>query len=247
MSARWHTYADPQSAAHACAQHILTILEETLEGQDRATLAVSGGTTPKLLFDELVKRSFPWSHVHVFFVDERFVPPTDPESNFKLAQERLIIPARIPARNVHRIPTEHTPDQSAIAYSHDIRSYFELAEGKLPHFDVIHQGLGADAHTASLFPGEPLIEDRTGISAAVFKDETSQWRITLLPGVLLAAKHTVVLATGEDKREAVHNIFEAPYDPLKFPAQIVAHHGRSVAWFLDRAAAPNSAGPRTML
>ncbi len=241
MSARWHTYADPQSAAQACAQHITTLLDETLSGQDQVTLAVSGGTTPKLLFDELVKHPFPWAHVHVFFVDERFVPPTDPESNYKLANERLIIPAKIPARNVHRIPTEHTPDQSAIAYTHDIRTYFQLSAGELPHFDVIHQGLGPDAHTASLFPGEPLISDREGIAAAVFKNDTSQWRITLLPGVLLAAKHTVVLATGADKAEAVHNVFEGEYDPLKYPAQIVTHHGRRVTWFLDRAAAPNAA------
>jgi len=238
MSARWHTYADPLSAAQACAQHIVGILEETLAGQDHATLAVSGGTTPKLLFDELVKHPLAWPQVHVFFVDERFVPPTDPESNYKLANERLIIPAKIPARNVHRIPTEHTPDQSASAYTHDIRQHFNLTNGALPHFDVIHQGLGPDAHTASLFPGEPLINDREGIAAAVYKNETSQWRITLLPGVLLAAKHTVVLATGADKQEAVHQVFEGDYDPLRYPAQIVTHHGRRVTWFLDRAAAP---------
>lgn len=238
MSAHKHVYSNDKSAAEACAQHVVSILEQTLEGQERATIAVSGGTTPKLLFDELVKHPFRWDKVHVFFVDERFVPPTNPESNYKLANEHLLIPARIPTRNVHRIPTEHTPDRSAIAYTHDIQNFFELEDGKLPHFDLIHQGLGPDAHTASLFPGEPLIEDRDGIAAAVFKNETNQWRITLLPGVLLAAKHTVVLATGDDKKDAVHNVFEGAYDPLKYPAQIVAHHGRQVSWFLDRAASP---------
>ncbi len=238
MSAHKHIYANDQAAAEACAQHVISVLEQSLEGGDRATIAVSGGTTPKLLFDELVKRPFQWDRVHVFFVDERFVPPTNPESNYKLANDHLLVPARIPARNVHRIPTEQTPDRSAAAYTHDIQNFFELEAGKLPHFDLIHQGLGPDAHTASLFPGEPLIHDREGIAAAVFKNETSQWRITLLPGVLLAAKHTVVLATGADKKDAVHNVFEGAYDPLKYPAQIVTHHGRQVSWFLDRAASP---------
>ena len=238
MSAHRHIYSSDKAAAEACAGHVISVLDQTLSGKDYATIAVSGGTTPKLLFDDLVKRPFAWDRVHVFFVDERFVPPTDPESNYKLANEHLVIPARIPARHVHRIPTEHTPDSSAIAYTHDIQSFFELADGELPHFDLIHQGLGPDAHTASLFPGEPLIEDREGIAAAVFKSETNQWRITLLPGVLLAAKHTVILATGADKADAVHNVLDGEYDPLKFPAQIVAHHGRNVSWFLDRAALP---------
>jgi len=241
MSAHPHISANPEAAAKACAQHVLAILEQTLAGQDRASLAVSGGTTPKLLFDELVKHPIAWDQVHIFFVDERFVSATDPESNYKLAHDHLVIPARIPARNVHRIPTDHTPDQSATAYTHDIRAFFSLGSGELPLFDLVHQGLGPDAHTASLFPGEPLIEDRHGIAAAVFKNENSQWRITLLPGVLLAAKHTVFLVTGKDKQEAVHNVFEGPYDPIKFPAQIVTHHGRQVTWFLDRAASPANA------
>ncbi|MDQ6676739.1 MAG: 6-phosphogluconolactonase [Acidobacteriota bacterium] len=238
MSARWHVYADPESAAEACAQHIFTLLDEVLAGKDHATLAVSGGSTPKLLFDHLVAHPFHWDRVHIFFVDERAVPPTDPESNYKLANEHLVIPAKIPARNVHRITTEHTPDHSAASYTREIQSFFGLGEGEPPHFDVIHQGMGSDAHTASLFPGEPLIQDREGIAAATYKAEDSQWRITLLPGVLLAAKHTVFLVTGKDKREAVKNVFEGEYEPLKYPAQIVAHHGRRVAWFLDRAAAP---------
>ncbi len=240
MSAHRHIYSDAQKAAEACANHVIAILEDALSGKEYASLAVSGGTTPKLLFDEMVKHPFTWDRVHVFFVDERFVPPTDSESNYKLANDHLILPARIPTRHVHRIPTEHTPDRSAAAYTYDIRRFFNLEDGEQPHFDLIHQGLGPDAHTASLFPGEPLIEDREGIAAAVFKNENHQWRITMLPGVLLAARHTVILATGEDKQDAVKNIFEGNYEPLKYPAQIVAHHGRNVSWFLDRAAAPAS-------
>ncbi|MBL8219994.1 MAG: 6-phosphogluconolactonase, partial [Bryobacterales bacterium] len=107
----------------------------------------------------------------------------------------------------------------------------------LPHFDVIHLGMGPDAHIASLFPGEPQIHNRDGIAASVYVEKLAKWRITLLPGVLLNAKHIVMLAAGEDKAEAIRNVMEAPYDPMLYPAQLISHHGRHVTWFVDAAAA----------
>ena len=236
MSVRWHTYPDPESAAEASSHHVFSILEETLSGQEFATFAVSGGSTPKLLFERLVKRPFEWDRVHIFWVDERAVPPNDAQSNFKLADDNLIVPARIPRRNIHRVHAELTPDMAAMRYTQEIQDFFNLDEGQLPHFDLVQQGMGPDAHTASLFPGEPLIDDREHIAAATYVEKMKQWRITLLPGVLLAAKHTVFLVTGADKAEAVRNVFQADYDPKCYPAQIVTHHGRRVAWFMDRAA-----------
>ena len=106
----------------------------------------------------------------------------------------------------------------------------------MPRFDVVHRGMGPDAHTASLFPGDPLIEDRDSIAAANFAPKFHQWRVTLLPGALLAARHTVFLVAGADKKEAVRAVFHEEYDPMKYPAQIASHHGRGVAWFLDQAA-----------
>jgi 6-phosphogluconolactonase len=154
-----------------------------------------------------------------------------------MANEALIGPAHIPARNVHRIHAELRPDEAAARYERDIRQFFGLAVGEEPHFDVIHRGMGPDAHTASLFPGEPLIDDREGLVAAVYSEKMTQWRITLLPRVLLAAKKTVMLVTGADKAQALRDVVHEPYDPKRFPAQITAHHGRSVVWFLDEAAA----------
>jgi 6-phosphogluconolactonase len=236
MSVHWHSYPDAHAAAVAAAGHILALLDNALAGQERATMAVSGGSTPKLLFDELVKARYEWERVHLFFVDERAVPPTDPASNYKLAEQFLINPAHIPRRNVHRIQGEITPERAAEHYTDDIRNFFALDEGEMPHFDIIQQGTGSEGHTASLFPGEPLIEDRDGIAAAVFVPKAPQWRVTLLPGVLLAARHTVFLVSGEDKAEAVHSVFQDDYDPMRIPAQVVSHHGRSVSWFLDDAA-----------
>ena len=232
----WRSYPGAQAAAAAAALHILTLLDNALAGQDRATLAVSGGHTPRLLFTEMVKACHDWSRVHLFFVDERAVPPSDPQSNYKLAEEFLITPAHIPRRNVHRIPAELIPERAAEHYVDDIAKFFGLEEGDLPRFDVVQQGMGPDGHTASLFPGEPLIEDREQIAAAVFVEKIPQWRITLLPGPLLEARHNVFLVSGEDKAEAVRAVFQHDYDPLRLPAQVVAHHARSVSWFFDDAA-----------
>lgn len=237
MSARWFSYPDPRSAAEACAHNILARLEDALSGRAYATLALSGGATPRLLFECLARADFPWRQVHLFWVDERAVPPTHPASHYKMAAECFILPARIPSRNVHRIQGELMPDIAARRYVEDIRAFFGLEPGELPHFDVIHRGVGPDGHTASLFPGDPLLEDREGIAAAVYVEKLAQWRITLLPGVLLAAAHTVFLVTGEEKAEIVRAVFREPYDPVRLPAQMVSHHGRSVCWFMDQAAA----------
>ncbi len=237
MSVHWHAHPTPEQAAEACAQHILVLLEEALSGESCATLALSGGATPKPLFEKLAAAKFGWEQVHLFWVDERSAPPTDARSNYWLAERCLIVPARIPRRNVHRIMGEFRPDHAAQRYVDEIREFFGLAEGEVPHFDVIERGVGADGHTASLFPGNPLLEDRERIAAAVYVDQVDQWRITLLPAALLAARHTVFFVTGGEKAEAVRAVFHEPYNPTQLPAQMVSYHGRKVNWFLDDAAA----------
>jgi 6-phosphogluconolactonase len=237
MSVRRFTSPDAAGAAEACAHHVISILDEILAGQEFATFAVSGGSSPKLLFEKLAATRFAWDRVHLFWVDERCVPPTDPASNYKLADDYLIRPAHIPHRHVHRIFGELPPPTAAARYAQEIQDYFGLDDGEMPHFDLVHRGMGPDAHTASLFPGEPLIDDREGIAAAVFVPKFNSWRVTLLPGPLLAAKHTVFLVAGEDKAEAVRAVFHEEYDPKKYPAQMASHHGRGVAWFLDESAA----------
>jgi 6-phosphogluconolactonase len=113
MSVQRHVYPDPAAAAEACAHRITAILDETLSGKDYATLAVSGGSTPRLLFDQLAKAPVEWKRVHLFWVDERCVPPTSEESNFRLAEEHLIKPAHVGTRQVHRICGELRPDAAA--------------------------------------------------------------------------------------------------------------------------------------
>jgi len=232
-----HTVSpDPQAAANACAEYIFRMLDAAISARGRASLAVSGGSTPKLLFQKMAATPFEWERVHLFFVDERCVPPTDSASNYKLAHDNWIAPAKIPAANVHRVIGEIAPAEAAQRYVAEIREFFGLSDGAMPHFDILHRGMGPDAHTASLFPGDPLIDDRKGIAAATFAKKFNQWRVTLLPGVLLAALNTVFLVAGADKVEALHSVFQEKYDPQKFPSQL-AKDGESVAWFLDEAAA----------
>jgi 6-phosphogluconolactonase len=217
-------YPDAAAAAEACGLRILDLLTEAIAARQTATLAVSGGTSPKPMFELFAKSGFPWERVRIFWVDERCVPVSDPQSNFRMANETWLAPAKVPAGNIHRVPTELEPREAARKYADDVRSF-------LP-FDVIHRGMGPDGHTASLFPGEPLIADHEGIAAAVWVEKMHQWRVTLLPGVLEAARHTVVLATGADKAAALEAVLHGPYDPMKWPAQIGAR-GDNVTWYTD--------------
>ena len=231
-------YPDPVAAAEACGQRIMDLLEEVLASRKRATLAVSGGSSPRPMFALFAQRRLLWDQVDIFWVDERYVPPSDPQSNFRMANETWLTPAKVPAGNIHRIPTEGEPHDAARQYAEQIRgvfqAYFGLNTGEQPQFDVIHRGMGPDAHTASLFPGESLIEDHTRLAAAVWVEKMRQWRVTLLPGVLEAARNTVMLATGSDKAQALDAVLHGAYDPVKLPAQIAA---REATWFLDEAAA----------
>jgi 6-phosphogluconolactonase len=238
MSIHSFIYKDANEASEACAVKVVELLRQAVAAKPNAAFAISGGTTPKLLFRELAKIGFEWDKVHLFWVDERCVPPMDSQSNFKLAKENFIDPAGFPSRNVHRVPAELEPEIAARSYADDIREFFGLSPDALPHFDIIHRGMGPDAHTASLFPGEPLIHDLENLTAAVYVEKFHQWRVTLLPGVLLAARNTVMLVAGEDKAEPLHAVLHEPYDPLSYPAQIATHQGRNqVMWFLDEAAA----------
>ena len=226
-----------EDAAIECGRHILVLLEDAMAAGARATLAISGGSSPKPMFAYFARTEFPWDRVHLFWVDERCVPPDHEQSNFKMAYDTWLGPARFPGRISDRIPTELTPPEAARSYTEDISGFFELAAGALPRFEVVHLGMGRDAHTASLFPGEPKIDDRTSIAATVWSEPAKQWRVTLLPGVLEAARHTAVLVAGADKIPALDAVMHAPYDPKKYPAQIAAGAASGAVWFMDQAAA----------
>ena len=225
------------TSAEDCARYVVEVTRAVLSSNARFSFAISGGSTPKLLFERLVGSGLDWTKVHVFWVDERCVPPDNSQSNFKLANDSWLKPAGVPLANIHRIQGELDPEQAAQVYVDEIRAFFSLKPGELPVFDLIHRGIGADAHTASLFPGEPLIADHENIAAHVWVEKMKMDRVTLLPGVLEKAKHTMLEVAGPDKAQPVYEVLYGELDPFQFPCQIATRNSDTAVWFLDEAAA----------
>ncbi len=234
-----HPYSDPSEAAQACCDYMLAAIAAARAIRKVAAIAVSGGSTPKLLFQAMAAQTFDWTGVHWFFVDERCVAPDDTQSNYRLAKENFFDLARFPEAQVHRVKGEIDPQQAAAEYAADVQRFFGSGE---PRFDVMQHGMGADAHTASLFPGEPLIQDNENVAAAVYNERLKQWRVTLLPRVIRAARHTAFLVCGADKSGAIAEVLYGPYDPMQYPSQLAAlpDGEREIAWFVDDEAATDA-------
>jgi 6-phosphogluconolactonase len=224
------TFSGPEAAAQACGAAIFKLLAAARHERGKATLAVSGGSTPRIMFEWMKQQAFDWTAVDVFQVDERCVPIDDPQSNYRMTREAGLTPLV----RFHRVKTELLPDEAALQYAEEIRNSFGLEAGEIPAFDVLQRGMGPDTHTASLFPGQPLIENHTGIAAAVWVEKFGQHRVTLLPGVLEKARHTLCLVTGADKADGLKKVLQGPRDPLNIPSQISSP---DMSWFLDEAAA----------
>jgi len=200
------------------------------------TVALSGGSTPKSLYSLLATKNIPWDKTYFFFGDERHVPPTDPESNYRMASEALLSKAPIPPENIFRVPAENPDaDAAARAYEKTVRDFFHLKPGEFPRFDLILLGIGPDGHTASLFPGSNGLKekDRIFISNPVAKFKTD--RLTFTYPVLDNAANIILMATGEEKAPIIQDILENSSSVLP-AAQVHPANGR-VLWLLDRAAA----------
>jgi 6-phosphogluconolactonase len=232
-----HIYGDAAAAAKACAERIVEVIAEAIAERGEARVALSGGSSPKVMFGELAKLKVDWEKVWLYWVDERVVPPDHPDSNYRMALEHLIGPAGIPLEHLNRIAGERYPEEAAAHYVSEIRVDFKLKENELPVFDLIHRGMGTDSHTASLFPGDPLIEDEYEIAANTYVEKFDSHRVTLLPGVLKKARHTVILATGADKANALWDVLEGKENVKAHPCQIAAKPPYPTEWFVDEAAA----------
>ena len=232
----------PAEAAQSCGDRTLEILARAREDRGFAMLAVSGGSTPRLMFESMTKRSFDWTAVHIFQVDERCVPPDHPDSNYRLLRQSLLSGISTDQPEIHRVKGELSPADAAREYADEIARTFRAAgapSSTVPVFDVIQRGMGPDAHTASLFPGEPLNDDQNGIVAAIDGSRAGmegdkRYRVTLLRGVLEAARHTLCLATGKEKAAALAKVLTSPFDPVNLPAQIAS---KDMVWYLDKEAA----------
>ena len=237
MSATLHRYQDSEAMAWACAKFFADQIARRLTTKDTISLGISGGSMPEHLFPKLVKMQVEWSRVHIFWVDERPVPPDHPESNYGKAKIHLLDAAAVPQDNIHRIHGELPPEEAASHYVEEILGYFKTPKNRMPSFDLLYLGIGADAHMGSLFPGQEKIMNTTDIAAALWVPEIDAWRITLLPGAMFAAGQMVFFVSGNEKAEAVRNLFREAYFPLKYPAQILTRNARNIDVFLDEDAA----------
>ncbi len=232
-------YADKQALVIACADWLTDRLASRLsQGVPRIALALSGGNTPRPVFEALASPvragRLDWSRIHVFWGDERCVPHDHPDSNYRMTRTALLDAVPIPAANVHAVPTDLPPAQAARAYQQRLQAYYggpHLVPGR-PLFDVNLLGMGADGHTASLFPGSAALEETHDWAVAV-EGERPEPRVSLTLPVLASAATVVFLVTGEEKREVA---LRARHHDRSLPAGRVWAEG-DMMWMMDRAAA----------
>ncbi len=236
--------ADGDEVCRVAAEEFVRLAEEAVRARGRFTVAISGGSTPRALYRLLaderagLRARVSWGHVHVFWGDERHVPPEHPDSNYRMAHEALLSWVPVPPGHVHRIPAEN-PDAAKAAgeYAQVLRACFDLAAGRFPRFDLILLGMGPDGHTASLFPGTDAVHEKTRLVVAPWVDTLNGHRITLTPPVLNHAARVVFLVCGEEKAAALRAVLQGDSQPDRFPAQAVRPVNGRLTWMVDRAAA----------
>ena len=234
--------ATPEAVAREAARRFVLHAAAAIQQRGRFAVALSGGSTPKRLYELLAQDPYrdqvDWDYVHFFWGDERFVPFTNPASNYHMTEVALLNALELTNGNTHRVQTElESADAAAAAYEQEIVKFFGLAKGELPKFDLILLGLGTNGHTASLFPYSNALRVRDRLVAAEYIDEVKQARITLTVPVLNAAREVTFLVTGAEKANVVKEVLMGPADPDRLPAQLVHPDPGSVTWLIDKAAA----------
>lgn len=236
-------HRDPDSLARAAAEHIVRLATDAIAARGRFTAGLPGGSTPRTLFALLGNppwsERIDWSRVHVFWGDERCVPPHHPDSNYRLARETLLERVPIPAGHVHRIPGELPPPEAAQRYEQTLRAFFAADDPTLPQprFDLLLQGLGDDGHTASLFPGTAALSEEARWVVENYVPRLDSWRITLTAPAINAAAHVIFLVSGAGKADALHAVLRGPQRPHDYPAQLIRPRAGQVLWLVDWAAA----------
>jgi len=234
--------ADAPALMRAAADEVGRVITEAVAERGWCAVALAGGSTPRGLYqllaaDHAAGRVLPWAGVHCFFGDERLVPPTHPESNFRMAWETLLARVPVPRAQIYRIMAERPARAAAAAYERDLRRHFLPQGDAPPRFDLILLGLGADGHTASLFPGTPALREERLWVAANPVPQLQTERVTLTFPVLNAARTALFVVSGADKAEAVARVLEPAPGGERLPAARVQPEQGRLVWFLDAAAA----------
>jgi len=232
-------FGNGKAAADFAVEKWVGACTDSIENKGYFTTALSGGKTPIDFYKILSAggKELPWAKIHLFLADERFVPATDKESNYRLVRECLLNHVNIPKNNVHRIDTEEaTLEMAAERYEADIRQFFNTAcDDKIPKFDLIMLGIGEDGHTASLFPGAPSLKEEQRLTIPVIAVKPPHKRISLTLPVLNNARRIMFLVTGSEKAGIVREIVEESESRL--PASLVRRRARSAYLVIDEGAA----------
>ncbi|MBN1137267.1 MAG: 6-phosphogluconolactonase [Anaerolineae bacterium] len=232
---------DAEALAREAARRLANLACEAAESRGRFGVALSGGSTHgalyRLLAEEPYLSQIPWAQVHLFWADERCVPPNDPGSNYRLARENLIAHVPIPPENVHRVRGELAPKAAARAYDRELKRFFREPR---PRFGLVLLGLGSDGHTASLFPNSEAIEEteRLAVATTALYDNRPTERVTLTLPALNAAQRVLFLVSGLEKAEIMQAVLTDVEGHL--PARRVRPVAGQITWLVDAAAATRS-------
>ena len=234
--------SDEAALSRAAAEQVLALARRQVRARGRLSVALSGGSTAQPLYALLAREPYrtriPWDRLHVFWGDERCVPADHPESNFRMAHDAMLSRVPIPPANVHRIPVERgDPEAVARAYERALRGWFSGDAAAAPSFDLVFLGLGADGHTASLFPRSDALRERSRWVVASSGGTPRCPRVTLTIPALNRARHLIWLIAGSPKAAAVRAVLEGPFAPDDLPAQHIRPAAAAPLWLLDRAAA----------
>lgn len=228
----------PDNAAltQTAAQEFHKVAESAVQERGRFSVALSGGNTPRAIYSLLASehKELPWDRIHVFFGDERHVPPDHPDSNFRMASESLLSKVPIPEKNVHRIHAELDAEAAAAEYDQQLVNFFHLSNHDWPRFDLIFLGIGEDGHTASLFPGSQALAEMSHRVMANWVEKFKTFRITLTFPVLNHAAEVVFLVSGADKAQALNQVLRP--GAKKYPAQCVQPENGRLLWLVDQDA-----------
>lgn len=206
------------------------------------SVALSGGSTPKALYsllatDPVLRAQLPWDKMHLYFGDERNVPPDHADSNFRMASEAMISKTPLKADQVTRIKGEYKDtEKAAQEYEQALRASFKIGDGQFPRFDLVLLGMGSEGHTASLFPGTKALHETKRIAARNWVGKLYTERITLTAPAINNAAQVIFMVAGADKAPALKGVLEGPHEPDQLPAQLVQPHSGKLLWLVDTAA-----------
>jgi 6-phosphogluconolactonase len=221
------------------AKEFSSYFADLVSGKNEFHVALSGGSTPKIIFDVLASEygtAIDWNNIHFYWGDERCVSPTDDQSNYKMTVEHLFSKIEIPSENIHRVLGENDPAGEAMRYSNLLEINLDRVEG-VPQFDLVILGMGDDGHTASIFPHEiDLWESKDRCVVATHPD-SGQRRVSINGTVINKAKEVVFLVTGKNKAEKVDEIHNKKGDYKSYPASLVAPNSGKLTWFMDEESA----------